>query len=154
MSDLRAATMIVCGGLLALFVAVSVAVPLTPRLERDDWEGVARNLRESPRPLAVVTAPGIGSLALRLYEPDLRPLFGHVRVREVAFVVVDRPPPSVRIRLRGFRRAREVGLPSARIEFLTAAHPTDVSAARLRAAADAAGLGSLVPVTSQVPANE
>jgi mannosyltransferase len=71
--------------LLALgFLALSVDVTLSPRLQRGDWAGVAHVLRAA-RPAHVITTVELGSAPLEYYLPPLRGLAsnGSVRVTEI-----------------------------------------------------------------------
>jgi mannosyltransferase len=59
-------------GLLALaFLALTVDVDLSPRLQRGDWAGVARLLRSAPPAHAIVTVE-LGAAPLEYYLPPLR----------------------------------------------------------------------------------
>lgn len=74
------------GGLLvAAFLAVTIDVVLSPRLQRGDWAGVARVLRGGARPRAIVTVE-LGSAPLEYYLPPLRVL---TRRRQVAVAEID-----------------------------------------------------------------
>ncbi len=72
-------------GLLAVaFLAFTVDVSLSPRLQRGDWAGLAKRLRSSSSAKAVVTVE-LGTAPLEYYLPALRVLArgSSVRVREV-----------------------------------------------------------------------
>ncbi|MGA9876329.1 MAG: hypothetical protein WBQ21_11020, partial [Solirubrobacteraceae bacterium] len=72
-------------GLLALaFLALTVDVALSPRLQRGDWSGVASVLR-SAQPAHAVTTVELGSAPLEYYLPSLRglPSDESVRVTEI-----------------------------------------------------------------------
>ncbi len=72
-------------GLLALaFLALSVDVNLSPRLQRGDWSGVADVLR-SAQPKHVVTTVELGSAPLQYYLPRLNNLHAgrSIRVTEI-----------------------------------------------------------------------
>lgn len=58
----------------ALSAAVVVAVDATPRLRRDDWRAVARQLCVPHPARALVVTPFHSLPALRRYLPDVRPL--------------------------------------------------------------------------------
>jgi hypothetical protein len=61
-------------GLLAVaFLALTIDVNLSPRLQRGDWEGMARLLRSSPSASAVTTVE-LGAAPLEYYMPPLRNL--------------------------------------------------------------------------------
>ena len=55
------------------FLAVSVDVNLSPRLQRGDWRGVARSLR-SGSPARALTTVELGAAPLEYYLPGLRKL--------------------------------------------------------------------------------
>jgi hypothetical protein len=76
---------IALAGLLALaFLALTIDVDLSPRLQRGDWSAVARVLR-SARPEHVITTVELGSAPLEYYLPGLHNLRegGYVRVSEI-----------------------------------------------------------------------
>ena len=84
--------------LLATYAALSlviVGVVVTdPRYQRDDWRGAARDLGPRDRARAIVVAPDVGRVPLKLYVPSATelPLAG-VEVREVVYVGMgDRSP--------------------------------------------------------------
>jgi hypothetical protein len=54
-------------------LAVSVAVPLSPRLQRGNWRGLADELRGAPYARAITTVQ-LGSAPLQYYLPGLRNL--------------------------------------------------------------------------------
>ncbi len=66
------------------FLAVSVDVDLSPRLQRGNWRGVAKALRVAPRE-RVITTVELGSTPLEYYLPELHGLRegSTVRVREI-----------------------------------------------------------------------
>jgi len=66
------------------FLAITLDVDFSPRLQRGNWRGVAQVLRRSPGPMAVTTVE-LGSAPLEYYLPGLRYLQpgSVVRVREV-----------------------------------------------------------------------
>lgn len=67
---------LVLAGLLACaFLAVSVDVDLSPRLQRGDWAGLAKLLRAAA-PAHVVSTVELGSAPLQYYLPGLRNLTG------------------------------------------------------------------------------
>jgi uncharacterized membrane protein len=92
--------------LAAVFVVVSIAVPLTPRLQRDDWRGAAASLGESHPERAIVVAPDVGFVPLDSYRPRVTaPPGSSFAVREldvVAMIRDGRDPPRVSP-LPGFR---------------------------------------------------
>jgi mannosyltransferase len=66
------------------FLAISVDVDLSPRLQRGNWRDVARALRGAPRERAITTVE-LGSAPLEYYLPGLHNLRegGYVRVSEI-----------------------------------------------------------------------
>lgn len=106
-----------------LFAAASVATAVTPRLQRDDWKGIAAELRALPRPLDVVVMPVGWTPALERYEPDLRPLDGANEPRRVAYVRVERPVGHLPVQVPGLVELRRVRLASAEIVVLAARFP-------------------------------
>jgi mannosyltransferase len=66
------------------FLAASIDVDLSPRLQRGDWRGLAKALRGAPRARAVTTVE-LGSAPLEYYLPGLHPLRegATVRVSEI-----------------------------------------------------------------------
>jgi mannosyltransferase len=61
-------------GLLALaFLALTIDVSFSPRLQRGDWEGVSKLLRSSP-PGRAITTVELGAAPLEYYLPPLRNL--------------------------------------------------------------------------------
>ncbi|HEX4838328.1 MAG TPA: glycosyltransferase family 39 protein [Solirubrobacteraceae bacterium] len=68
-------------GLLVLaFLALTIDVSLSPRLQRGDWAGVAKLLRLAP-PDRVITTVELGAAPLKYYLPSLRNLARGSRVR-------------------------------------------------------------------------
>jgi mannosyltransferase len=106
---------VLLGLLVALFTGVSTAVAVTPRLQRDDWKGAARELRALPRPLDVVVTPGAWTPALERYLPGLKPLRAPNEPRLVAYVRVARPPSRLDARVPGLVERERMLLPSAEI---------------------------------------
>jgi mannosyltransferase len=101
------------GLLIALFAGMSIAVATTPRLQRDDWRGVAGDLQSLPRPFAVVVTPGAWHPALERYVHTLGALTATSAPRSVAYVRVDRPPGQLTAGPGGFSQTRRVRFPSA-----------------------------------------
>jgi 4-amino-4-deoxy-L-arabinose transferase-like glycosyltransferase len=67
-------------GIVALaFLAISVDVDLSPRLQRGDWHGVARAL-ETPHGGRVITTVELGAAPLEYYLPPLENLAGGASV--------------------------------------------------------------------------
>jgi len=67
------------------FLALSVDVDLSPRLQRGDWRGVARVLRGTPAGERVITTVELGAAPLEYYLPPLHNLArgGAVTVSEI-----------------------------------------------------------------------
>ncbi len=76
--------MALAGVLAAGFVALTIDVALSPRLQRGDWRGVAKALRTSTAGRAIVTVE-LGAAPLEYYLPPLHnlPRGTSVRVSEV-----------------------------------------------------------------------
>jgi drug/metabolite transporter superfamily protein YnfA len=73
-------------GVVALaFLAMSVDVNLSPRLQRGDWRGVAKVLRGTPANERVITTVELGAAPLEYYLPPLHNLArgGAVTVSEI-----------------------------------------------------------------------
>jgi len=72
------------GAICAAFLALSVDVDLSPRLQRGDWRGLARILRGGSSERAITTVE-LGAAPLEYYLPPLRNLRrdGYVRLREI-----------------------------------------------------------------------
>jgi mannosyltransferase len=94
----------------AAFLAISIDVSLSPRLQRGNWRGVARALRGSPPP-QVISTPQLGAAPLQYYLPGLRRLAGGAQasvaeVAEAGYAPL-RPsagrPPAPGFALRGRR---------------------------------------------------
>jgi mannosyltransferase len=87
----RLAGLLVAAALCALFLACSVAVPLTPRLQRDDWRGAVEDLGDVAGDRAIVVSPTVGFLPLRVYLPEISASPGErFGVYEIAFVAITR----------------------------------------------------------------
>jgi 4-amino-4-deoxy-L-arabinose transferase-like glycosyltransferase len=96
----------IAAALAALFLVVSVSVPLTPRLQRDDWRSAAAALGEPAGPRAIVINPAVGFVPLRTYEPAIAsPPGPRFAVREIAVIVMTRDgrAPDPRPPVPGFR---------------------------------------------------
>jgi hypothetical protein len=90
MTRSRAAPVLVAA-LASLFLVVTVAVPLTPRLQRDDWRSVAAALGERSSERVIVVNPLVGFVPLASYEPEVAaPPGPRPRVRELAVIVMTR----------------------------------------------------------------
>jgi mannosyltransferase len=92
--------------LAAVFLVVTVAVPLTPRLQRDDWRSAAASLGDSHPDRAIVVSPDVGFVPLDTYRPRVTaPPGSSFAIRELDLVVMirdGRDPPRISP-LRGFR---------------------------------------------------
>jgi mannosyltransferase len=78
------ATIVVAGAIVVAFLAISIDIELSPRLQRGNWRGLAAALRVAPRE-RVITTVELGTAPLEYYLPGLsgvRP-GGFVRVREI-----------------------------------------------------------------------
>jgi mannosyltransferase len=82
---------LLAAGLASLFLTCSIAVPLTPRLQRDDWRGAAADLGHPALPRAIVVSPAVGFLPLRVYSPEIAaPPGDPFAVRQVAQIAMTR----------------------------------------------------------------
>lgn len=83
----RAAGLVLAGLAALAFLAITIDVDLSPRLQRGDWSGVGRALREPAQPVAAGQSPGgvggdarvittveLGAAPLEYYLPPLRNL--------------------------------------------------------------------------------
>ncbi len=91
--------------LAAVFLVVTVAIPLTPRLQRDDWRSAAASLGDSHPDRAIVISPDVGFVPLDSYRPRVTaPPGSSFAIRELDLVVMirdGRDPPRISP-LRGF----------------------------------------------------
>jgi hypothetical protein len=120
--------------LAAVFLVVTVAVPLTPRLQRDDWRAAAGSLGDAAGPRAIVVSPSAGFVPMSVYEPGLAAPPGQsFSIRELGVVAMirdGREPPRASP-LPGFRPAgshRDASFVSARF---VSDEPRTVDAATL-----------------------
>ena len=92
--------------LAAVFLVVTIAIPLTPRLQRDDWRSAAASLGDSHPDRAIVISPDVGFVPLDSYRPRVTaPPGSAFAIRELALVVMirdGRDPPRI-APLPGFR---------------------------------------------------
>ena len=127
--------MALAGVIAVAFLALSVDVNLSPRLQRGDWRGLAQAIGRSPRADRAITTVELGAAPLEYYLPPLRnaPLGASVRVSEIdetgypPLVAGAGEPPAPGFRLVGYRDVN--GLVLYRFRSAT---PRAVSAARLR----------------------
>ncbi|HTA34234.1 MAG TPA: glycosyltransferase family 39 protein [Solirubrobacteraceae bacterium] len=78
------ATIALAGAIVVAFLAISIDIELSPRLQRGNWRGLAAALRVAPRE-RVITTVELGTAPLEYYMPGLRGVRpgGFVRVREI-----------------------------------------------------------------------
>jgi mannosyltransferase len=78
------ATVAIAATIALAFLAITIDIDLSPRLQRGNWRGLARALRVAPRERAVTTVE-LGSAPLEYYLPGLHGLRPGttVRVREI-----------------------------------------------------------------------
>jgi hypothetical protein len=135
----------IAAALAALFLAVSVSVPLTPRLQRDDWRSAAAALGEPTGPRAIVINPAVGFVPLRTYEPAIasppKPRFA---VSEIDVIVMTRDgrAPDPRPPVPGFRLVASDRDPTYVLTRFVSDRPIAVTAAdltRLRYTPDPTG---------------
>jgi hypothetical protein len=123
--------------LAAVFLAVSVAVPLTPRLQRDDWRSAAAALGEPPPGgRAIVVNPDVGFVPLAAYEPEVTaPPGPRFPVREVDVLVMTRDgrAPLAASPVPGFRVLTTDRDPTYVLTRFVSDRPRPVESARLTA---------------------
>ena len=67
----RGAGMALAAALGGVFLVCSLAVPLTERLQRDDWRSAAHDLGPLRAPRAIVLSPAPSFVPLSIYEPEI-----------------------------------------------------------------------------------
>ncbi len=79
-----AATTVVAGAIVVAFLAISIDIELSPRLQRGNWRDLAAALRSAPSE-RVITTVELGTAPLEYYLPGLHGVHsgGFVRVREI-----------------------------------------------------------------------
>jgi mannosyltransferase len=79
-----AATSAIAGLIVLAFLAISIDIELSPRLQRGNWRGLAAALRVAPHE-RVITTVELGTAPLEYYMPGLCGVApgGSVRVREI-----------------------------------------------------------------------
>jgi mannosyltransferase len=85
---------VIAFGLCAIGLTATVAVAVTPSMQRPDWPGVARLLGAEPgsgRPRAILVQEYATLLPLKLYLPGLRPLPAGTQVTELDVVSMRSP---------------------------------------------------------------
>jgi len=118
------------------FLAISVDVDLSPRLQRGDWRGVARSLRAGPGARAITTVE-LGAAPLEYYLPSLR-LRNLARGASVSVREIDATgyPPlrsgASRPPAPGFRLVGRENVHGLVVLRFAAASPVTVSEAQLR----------------------
>jgi mannosyltransferase len=77
-------TIMVASAIVVAFLAISIDVELSPRLQRGNWRDLAAALRSAP-PERVITTVELGTAPLEYYLPGLRGVHSgsYVRVREI-----------------------------------------------------------------------
>jgi mannosyltransferase len=78
------ATIAVASAIVVAFLAISIDIELSPRLQRGNWRGLATALRDAPSD-RVITTVELGTAPLEYYLPGLRGVHSgsFVRVREI-----------------------------------------------------------------------
>jgi mannosyltransferase len=122
-------------GLLAVgFLALTIDVALSPRLQRGDWKGVAKALR-APAPNRAIVTVELGAAPLEYYLPPVRNLRGgeSVRVSEVDEVgyaplagSAGSPPAA------GFRLSERRDIHGLWVYRFTSSKPVTIAEDRLR----------------------
>jgi uncharacterized membrane protein len=79
-----AATIVVASAIVVAFLAISIDIELSPRLQRGNWRDLAAALRSAPSE-RVITTVELGTAPLEYYLPGSRGVHsgGVVRVREI-----------------------------------------------------------------------
>ena len=79
-----AVTIAVAGAIVVAFLAISIDIELSPRLQRGNWRDLAAALRSAP-PERVITTVELGTAPLEYYLPGLHGVHAgaFVRVREI-----------------------------------------------------------------------
>jgi mannosyltransferase len=116
---------LLCG----LLLAISVAVPLDPDLQRDDWRSMAEALERPPEVRAIVVAPSPGFVPLDFYLAGASRLpAGEALLREVAVLSVTRDPDGIRVRAPapGFREVERLRRPSYTLVRFRSARPVEL----------------------------
>jgi 4-amino-4-deoxy-L-arabinose transferase-like glycosyltransferase len=125
---------VAAAALAAVFVTVSIAVPLTPRLQRDDWRSAAAELGHARGARAIVVNPDVGFVPLAAYEPEVEaPPGPRFAVREIDVVVMTRDgrAPLAAAPVPGFRVLFTDRDPTYVLTRFVADRPRPVDAARL-----------------------
>ena len=128
----------------AVAIVVNAFVAYDPKVQRDDWRGLARTLGPASAPRAFVLGPGVQEPAFSLYAGRSQRVGAEgVTVREVDAVLDTRPPRSaVPVPPPGFRLAAVRRTASWMLVRYTAAAPIPLNASQLLAAK----LGSEPPI--------
>ncbi|HXC23369.1 MAG TPA: glycosyltransferase family 39 protein [Solirubrobacteraceae bacterium] len=140
-------------GLLAFaFLALSVDVNLSPRLQRGDWSGVARVLR-SAQPEHVITTVELGSAPLEYYLPRLKNLTAgqSVNVTEIDETgYAPLRPDAERAPVRGFHLTERRDINGLIVYRFTSSAPVTISQGTLLRAviAEVGRPEALVPTAS------
>jgi hypothetical protein len=127
------------GGLLgaalaALFLVVSIAVPLTPRLQRDDWRSAVAALGPPAADRVIVVNPDVGFVPFAAYAPAVEaPPGAEFATREIDVVVMtrDEREPSQLPPARGFRLVESDRDPTYVLTRFVSRIPRTVRAAEL-----------------------
>ena len=120
--------------LTALFLAVSIAVPLTPRLQRDDWRSAVAALGPPATDRVIVVNPDVGFVPFAAYAPEVEgPPGAEFRTREIDVVVMtrDEREPSPLPPARGFRHVASDRDPTYVVTRFVSRIPRTVRAAEL-----------------------
>jgi hypothetical protein len=135
------------GALVVASLAGTVAVAVTPRLQRPDWRGVASALGASSEG-RLVLVPALGTVPLELYLHGRRLGPGPARVREVDVVSWERPRGAMRSPVGGLDAAGVTRLAQLTVTRFVGPRPVMVTAAQLARRTRAKAL-----VTTAAPAS-
>jgi len=127
----------VAAALAVVFLVVSVAVQLTPRLQRDDWRSATAALGEPNDARAILISPGVGFVPLRVYEPQISsPPAPRFAARELDVIVMTRDgrAPDPRPPAPGFHLVAADSDPTYVVTRFTSDMPRMVATADLQRA--------------------
>ncbi len=127
--------MALVGTIAAAFLALSVDVDLSPRLQRGNWRGVVQALPPAVTP-RVITTVELGAAPLEYYVPGLRNLAPGTAVRAREIVEIGYSPLRASAGeppARGFVRVARLNVDGLIVYRFVAAAPARVSERALRA---------------------
>jgi 4-amino-4-deoxy-L-arabinose transferase-like glycosyltransferase len=120
--------------LTALFLVVSIAVPLSPRLQRDDWRSAVAALGPPATDRVIVVNPDVGFIPFAAYAPEVEaPPGPQFEIREIDVLVMTRDgrEPGLLPPARGFRHVASDSDPTYVVTRFVSRIPRTVRAAEL-----------------------